>query len=100
MKIFKNLISAALLSSFLSMPAQALFLLDKEFVLFVPGGAKIKVQVSNLNGKVTRVWRDDKWVELPSGPQKYYQNLYELQKDRDKRALREYQKNYHKPQKV
>ncbi|MDD5440565.1 MAG: hypothetical protein PHS37_10315 [Candidatus Omnitrophica bacterium] len=97
MKTPRKLFLTALALLLFPISAQAIFLLDKEFILYMPGGKKATVQVSNLTGKVGYLWEDNHWVSLPQNSQKYYQRLYELQKDRDKRKERKFQKNYHKP---
>lgn len=60
-------------------------ILNKKFVLYLPNKTKATVLVSRFNEKVTHIWRDNKWVELPRNPQHFYQRLYQLQKDRRKR---------------
>lgn len=56
-------------------------LLNKTFELYCPNRSKTAVKVNRITGQVNQIRQNGRWVELEGGSQKFYQNLYDLQKD-------------------
>ncbi|HNX91072.1 MAG TPA: hypothetical protein PKY78_03065 [Candidatus Omnitrophota bacterium] len=79
MKAKHILLTAILIATFLSSNAYAIFLLDREETLNVPGGKKQDVLVNNITGKVTMYKNNGIWNDNNESYLKQLQRLYELQ---------------------
>jgi len=84
----KRLIFTLILINILICPSYAVFLLDRDEKIYVPGGKVQKVQVSNLTGKVVRYMSNGQWSDSNESYLKNLQRLYRLQHKRKKSPYR------------
>lgn len=68
----------------LSVPAHAVFLLDREEKVLIPGGQTEQVQVNNFTGRIVAYRTDSGWSSKNLGYIRNLQRLYDLQRKRKK----------------